>query len=91
MTLAEIDRLLAKCRERRNRHSTAMQIANSSDPEDRERLLVIAEKVAQVHFGFARELLALVQRGVREHEAIAEDLEAVCAGAADGETKQTNQ
>jgi hypothetical protein len=86
-----VDQLLAKVRERRSRHARALQIAHSSDPEDRKRLLVIAEKVAQVHPGFAKDLLVLVERAVREHEAIAKNLEALCADPADGATKQTNE
>jgi hypothetical protein len=62
MTLAEIDKLLAKCRERRSRHARALQIATSPDPDDRKRLLVVAEKVAELHPGFARDLLVLVER-----------------------------
>jgi hypothetical protein len=85
MTPAEIDRLLAKCRERRNRHSMATKIANSPDEQDRQRLLVVAGRVAQLHPGFAQDLLAAVERAVREHEAIAKNLEALCAdpGAAE--------
>jgi hypothetical protein len=56
-----------------------VQIATSPAPEDRKRLLVIAEKVAQVHPAFARDLLVLVERAVREHEAIAKSLKALGA------------
>jgi hypothetical protein len=79
MTLAEIDKL-AKCRERRSRHARALQIATSPDPEDRKRLLVVAGRVAELYPGFARELLALVQRAAREHEAVSKDLEALVRG-----------
>jgi len=79
MTLAEIDRLLAKCRERRSRHAKATQIANSSDAEERKRLLVIAGRVAELNPRFAKDLLALVKRAVREHEAIAKSLKALGA------------